>query len=1213
MGVPAFYRWLSEKYPKVVQDVLEDRVQLTPGSHSVRLPFDATRPNPSGLECDNLYIDMNGIIHPCSHPENGPQPATEQEMYENVCRYVDRLFRVMRPRKLLYLAVDGVAPRAKMNQQRSRRFRSAQEAKELHELEQHIREELTKSGQRVPPTKKAWDSNVITPGTPFMLGLAEYIRFYIRKRLSTDRAWKNVRVIFSDASLPGEGEHKIMSHIRLQRAQPGYNPNTVHVLHGLDADLIMLALATHEAHFYISREEVLFGRRSQEAQEQRQLESGFKDQQRALDEAAGADAMALPENQHKPLQRISIPILREYLAAEFASCLTQVPFPPSLERLIDDIVFLCFFVGNDFLPHLPSLDIRDGALDFLFNVYKRILPGLGDYMTKSGGNVNLTHVDVILAEVGSIEDYVFSMKYENEQRNKRRIEEQKALKKAGKNASAPPLVAPVEHHARRGRSARILEKQAQQQEDVVALSTKNARAREKLKVTHRKKDDNSAAAQALKESLTRETVKESVAESAEKPDGVSETEESRGTKRTRPENDGEAEIGDTAVTEVKAEADADGDEEMADASATNTVGVVGDVEEEFEDDANDDDEEEEEDENAPKIDDIDEEVDPEAARIFKERVKAAQEKQLDTHAKTVEDKVRLHEAGWKDRYYSDKCKADDVKNHGGREHLFRSYVMGLCWVMKYYYDGCASWKWYYPFHYGPFASDLKNIERFEKDCKSFELSTPFNPVEQLMAVLPPDSAHAIPKASRWLLTDPESPIIDFYPSEVPVDPNGKAMPWLWVVLLPFIDEERLLAALSPTMAKWSKTELLCNARGLDDGYLYVNRSHPLTKKLSIVLKGAKSANAPKTRLTDAAVYGCPGFSGSIRPPLSNEIYPIEEDTIVPPPSIASKIESLDFDSIFLDSIEPNDAVCVAFTEPLRLSHKSVLLPGAQVPRATLTANDKIIRRPRLNRGGGTIANMGMSTGQSYREGQGSMNIGSYERNLAQRTGRGNEMYQPGTRAWGAMEPAPKRPRSGPPPIQNPLMNQGWYSGPPHQVSNYSQPPWQAHNQQRNQPYDQRQRQPAPPQQNYIQGYQQQPPPYQGNGQQRYQNDYQQHPPYHGNGQQAYQNGGRSGYPPMRSQQSYPSGQSYQPPPQQRQQGYDFRSYKQQPTRPYGQQQQHRPPQQHTGRPQAHQGQQQGYAPRSRVSSDVMNNLRAQLTSTLNKNRSQSGQNRHTRF
>lgn len=350
MGIPAFYRWVSEKYPKIVQDVLEERVKLVNDVGSVKLPFDATRPNPSGLECDNLYIDMNGIIHPASHPEEGPQPTCEEEMYENVCAYVDRLFRAMRPRRLLYLAIDGVAPRAKMNQQRSRRFRSAQEAREKLEVEESIRQDLIQLGHKVPPrpVSKPWDSNVITPGTPFMLKLSVYVRNYIRKRLKEDKAWKQLKIIFSDASIPGEGEHKIMAHIRLQRSQPSYNPNLVHVLHGLDADLIMLGLATHEAHFYISREEVLFGRKSQEMTERRQLESGHRDKQRALDIAAGEFAMELPENKQKPLCRVSIPILREYLAVEFASCLQpgRLPFEPSLERLIDDIVFLCFFVGN---------------------------------------------------------------------------------------------------------------------------------------------------------------------------------------------------------------------------------------------------------------------------------------------------------------------------------------------------------------------------------------------------------------------------------------------------------------------------------------------------------------------------------------------------------------------------------------------------------------------------------------------------------------------------------------------------------------------------------------------------------------------------------------------------------------------------------------------------------------------------------------------------
>ena len=72
----------------------------------------------------------------------------------------------------------------------------------------------------------------------------------------------------------------------------------------------------------------------------------------------------------------------------------------------------------------------------------------------------------------------------------------------------------------------------------------------------------------------------------------------------------------------------------------------------------------------------------EAALKFKETVKAAKDKKLDDYSKNVVDNVRLHENGWKDRYYTDKCKADDVEENGGREHLFRCYVVGLCWVMR---------------------------------------------------------------------------------------------------------------------------------------------------------------------------------------------------------------------------------------------------------------------------------------------------------------------------------------------------------------------------------------------------------------------------------------------------------------------------------------------------------------------------------------------------
>ena len=95
-----------------------------------------------------------------------------------------------------------------------------------------------------------WDSNVITPGTEFMHRLSDYLRWYVVDRVNRGGpAWKRCVVILSDASEPGEGEHKIMNFIRRQRTQAGYNPNLRHVLHGLDADLIMLGLALHAAAF----------------------------------------------------------------------------------------------------------------------------------------------------------------------------------------------------------------------------------------------------------------------------------------------------------------------------------------------------------------------------------------------------------------------------------------------------------------------------------------------------------------------------------------------------------------------------------------------------------------------------------------------------------------------------------------------------------------------------------------------------------------------------------------------------------------------------------------------------------------------------------------------------------------------------------------------------------------------------------------------------
>ncbi|KAL4934176.1 5'-_3' exoribonculease Dhp1 [Aspergillus undulatus] len=856
MGVPALFRWLSKKYPKIISSVIEEQPYEVNGE---QIPVDATGPNPNGEEMDNLYLDMNGIVHPCTHPEGKPPPANEQEMMIEIFKYTDRVVNMVRPRKLLMIAVDGVAPRAKMNQQRARRFRSAQEAREQDEKKQEFQKMLAKQngdkdqGLQEEVIQKTWDSNVITPGTPFMDILAASLRYWIAYKLNTDPAWEKMKIIISDATVPGEGEHKIMEFIRSQRASPEHDPNLRHVIYGLDADLIMLGLATHEPHFRVLREDVFFqdskprtchlcgqpGHKAEECRGQAKVKNGDFDEK-----GKGATL--------KPFIWLHVSVLREYLAAELF--VPHQPFPFDLERALDDWVFMCFFVGNDFLPHLPSLDIREDGIDTLIAIWRDNIPLMGGYLTQDG-RVDLKKAQLILQGLAKQEDAIFRRRRQAEERKaanqKRREQEEKARneERNKKRRRSSPSYDPTESHTNAKARGPVGDAAPPPGLELITPG-RGELARQTRELTHsmvvnrgnvyRANMANKSAAAVLKSKLMggqgTQDEEESTAESSDAPPG----DESVLGKRKADD----AEVGQLGT-------------ETPDPSKAESA----------------------------KNDDM------------------------------PPDTVRLWEEGYADRYYEQKFGVDP-KDKEFRHKVARAYAEGLAWVLLYYFQGCPSWTWYYPYHYAPFAADFVDIGDMEL---SFEKGTPFKPFEQLMGVLPASSNHAIPKIFHPLMSDPTSEIIDFYPEDFPVDLNGKKFAWQGVVLLPFIDEKRLLAAMEKIYPHLSEDEKARNTVGRE--VLLLSESHPLYQDL-VGNFYSKKQGAPKYKLN---MRISDGLAGKVE---KNEAY-------IPHSSLVSALEDYG-----MPTLDDDRSLTVNYEIPKSTNtHKSMLLRGVKFGQPTLDNAD----------------------------------------------------------------------------------------------------------------------------------------------------------------------------------------------------------------------------------------------------------------------------------
>lgn len=307
MGIPKFFSWYS--------------------GHQI---FRATINKAVPPNVDIFAIDMNALIYNNLDlldikviREQGILVFSQEELYrrryevfQGVFRDVIGLTQTIRPRRSLIMAFDGVAPQAKINQQRSRRYKAA--------------------ANRQPDA--VFDTNSITPGTDFMFDLDQFIRRELQRiaSLTPEQARRDPyatvlppNIVYSSHLVPGEGEHKIADHLR---AIPSSGQTVV--VHGMDADLIMiylLRLRQDWENIYLFREHKLEGR-------------------------GGVRNYAVET-------MINLRALERVIRALYPG----VPDP------VDDFVTITFLIGNDFLPHFPSFERIYDALDTIIFGYSQYL------------------------------------------------------------------------------------------------------------------------------------------------------------------------------------------------------------------------------------------------------------------------------------------------------------------------------------------------------------------------------------------------------------------------------------------------------------------------------------------------------------------------------------------------------------------------------------------------------------------------------------------------------------------------------------------------------------------------------------------------------------------------------------------------------------------------------------------------------------------------
>ena len=340
MGIPTFFRKIINDYPDTIMSWKTLK------------------------HVDYFYIDFNALVYNIVHEIDKKTPPKEYEkkILGNINKDLQKIIcEIVKPQKGVYIAFDGSVPRAKMIQQRFRRFKGIKEKAYFEELKKKFGEEQTYQ----------FDTTVLSPGTEFMDKMSKNIAAFIKKGELYKH--KKITITMSDTLVPGEGEHKFMPEIRKLVKK---EPKSVIVVQSPDADVIVLSISTHKENIYIMR-------------------SPTSQDNDLINKYNGQEFLYLDINKTKKY-------FTESLTQEYSGNIDPI-------RHMTDFVFLTFFMGNDFVIPAPYLKVKKKGQEILTTIYKRIFGEREEYLVNIDGkdkySINLEFLTDLVNELAQNEDF----------------------------------------------------------------------------------------------------------------------------------------------------------------------------------------------------------------------------------------------------------------------------------------------------------------------------------------------------------------------------------------------------------------------------------------------------------------------------------------------------------------------------------------------------------------------------------------------------------------------------------------------------------------------------------------------------------------------------------------------------------------------------------------------------------------------------------------